>query len=79
MWNHPGGFSGAPVPKTPGSQFRGPGSIPGQESRATRPPNAETKNDPACLDQERWRVPQLDTLRAATRIHVLQLRTGAAK
>ena len=36
----------------------GPGSIPGQESRTTRPPNAETKNDPACLDQQRWRIPQ---------------------
>ena len=58
----------------------GPGSIPGQESGTSfHPHHAGTKNDAASLNPPRWRIPQLEILRAATRIHVLQLRTGAAK
>ena len=50
-----GDFSGGPVAKTPPSQLRGPGSIPGQETRSH-------------MLQLRVRMPQLKIPHAATKI-----------
>ena len=50
-----GGFPGGPVAKTPGSQCRGPGSIPGQGTRS----QMQQLSSPAVTKTQRSQINKL--------------------
>ena len=57
-WNRKmtlGGFPGGPVAKTPGSQCRGPGSIPGQGTRS----QMQQLSSPAVTKTQRSQINKL--------------------